>query len=224
MYSNGRSQMAKRKRRKRRPRTRPLRSVIVIAHEGRETENQYFDALNKRYRDANIKPVPRRPTRTEPSQVLADLVKFKDSEGVKYAEGTPYWLVIDVDGRPKSEIDEIANRANSQGCQLADSNPCFEIWLLQHFSRVSQIKRLSGDAIASGCSKVIDKLQSKGFDPSYRKTRYDTSKYMERLEDAISNAAQDDRIDDEHKGRIAGSRVYKLAQSIIDSSPNRLLH
>ena len=216
--------MAKRRARDRRPQRTPLRSVIIIASEGKETEKRYFDALNKRYRDSNIKMIPRRATRTEPSQVLDDLLNFKDAHSENYPEETPYWLVIDVDGRHKSKIDEIDNEANSHGCHLAESNPCFEIWLLQHFSRVSQIKGLSGDATAGGCSAVIQHLRSERFDPSYDKAKYNTSKYIDRLEVAISNAEQDDRVDEEFGSRVVGSRVYKLAQSIIDSSSQRALH
>ena len=209
--------MAKRKRRDRRPQKRPLRSVIVIASEGKETEKLYFDALNRRFLDANIKQIVRKPTRTEPSQVLQKLLNFKDTQGQTYAPETPYWLVIDTDGRDFSELTDVAREAEKEDCLLAESNPCFEAWLIQHFTSVRAIKGLSGDLVAGGCAKAVEQLRKPSFDPKYNKSRYNVDMYLDRLNDAVSNALADDSQDKDLTLTSAGSRVYKLVESIINS-------
>jgi len=210
--------MAKRKSRGRHSDSKPLRRVIVIATEGKDTERRYFDALNKKMPETNIKRVPRPSNRTQPIQVLDDLICFKKNRGTKYAQGTPYWLIVDWDGRESSEIEAVAGKAKENGCRLADSNPCFEVWLFQHYSSLRKIKGLAGDAVEGGCSRIIRELKKKKYDPNYDKSKYDVLKYLGCLDAAVINASGDDFESDDERMTLAHSRVYKLVESIINSS------
>ena len=59
---------------------------------------------------------------------------------------------------------------------------------------------------------------------SYSKSKLKTSDYLPHISTAIENARKSDiRPNDRWLNQI-GSRVYKLVQSIIDSSPNNPLH
>ena len=156
-------------------------------------------------------------------QVLDDLIDFKKNRGANYASETAYWLIVDWDGRELSEMNRIADRATENGCHMADSNPCFEIWLFQHFSSVQKFKGFAGDAASKGCSRVITELK-KQFDEHYDKSKYNVLRYLRKVDSAIRNSTADDQSGDEFRTEYAGSRVYRLVESIIDSSPNNPRH
>lgn len=209
---------------KREPRGLTERKLtIVIATEGEKTEPNYFKYLQRKIRLINIEIVSRNYRRTEPMQVLDDLIKHKDRSSRLRKHIVGYWIVIDNDGRRQKQLDDVVSRACQNDCFIADSNPCFEVWLIQHFASVTNVGGFLGNARAKGCDFVIGLLK-KNYDRSYEKSRYDVTKYMTKIADAVSNAQLDDKTvgEDELRTNSVGSRVYKLAQSIIDSSPNNL--
>lgn len=55
---------------------------------------------------------------------------------------------------------------------------------------------------------------------SYSKSNLKTSCYLPNVDAAIANARASDVKESDRWLNQIGSRVYKLAQSIIDSSPN----
>ena len=69
------------------------------------------------------------------------------------------------------------------------------------------------------CDEIERRLKQTDMDPSYRKSRIDTKKYFDRIETAIKNAKLADSQPNNRYLNQIGSRVYKLVQSIIDSSP-----
>ncbi len=120
-------------------------------------------------------------------------------------------------------LSEVTRQAQQKGYFIADSNPCFETWLLLHFDSLDELKELTCET-ATKCDKVITKLTHKDFDPSYTKSKMDTAIYIDRVLTAIANAKQ---MDVQSNGRYLnqiGSRVYRLVESIIQSSPNNPLN
>ena len=73
------------------------------------------------------------------------------------------------------------------------------------------------------CDKVVDYIK-RHIDSGYDKTSYDAAKYVELFEDAIANAKASDKEATTPLLTQVGSRVYKLAESIIESAPNRRLN
>ena len=215
--------MSRHRHRRRISEGRLLRRIIVLASEGRVTERRYFDELNKKLTNTNLKTVHRRSNRSHPEQVLEDLISFKEQYGENYPEGTTYWLVVDRDRRTFSEMNLIAEKAKKNSCCLVDSSPCFEVWLFQHFASIRDTKGFEGNAAHGGCKYVIEVLRSK-YDSHYDKSKYNVEKYLKLIEAAVSNAMADDSSRDEYSDFDVGSRVYRLAQAIIDSSTQGLLH
>ena len=146
-------------------------------------------------------------------QVLDDLIAFKNAHSEKYLSDTSYWLIIDRERRPSSEMTKLANKAKENGCILADSNPCFEVWLFQHYRTITSVKGLAGQILHGGCSKMINHLRKQPYDPSYDKSKYRVANYLARLEPATANAKTDDTDCGESFLAGAGSRVYQVVES-----------
>ena len=194
------------------------RKHIVIATEGSQTEPKYFDALRQKYRSGSVK-VLRKGTKSDPMSVLNRL----DSERKRRNEKTEFWAVIDHDRRPKEELETFAKRAKEKGYCIADSNPCFELWLLLHFKALTEISGLVGNAEVRGCGPIETALGQ--FDDSFSKSRYNAAKYITRLENAISNAKANEALRVISSSAVS-TRVFELVESIINSStsPNNPLH
>ncbi len=197
-----------------------MRKTFVVAVEGSETEPQYLDAFKARFRSVNITVIRKSRTGLSPREMLKRLNKRKRE--VRQTRGgnvdIEYWLVFDHDNLQPDQLANIVSEATNKGYKIADSKPCFELWLILHCKRMDQLKGLEGSAVTKGCQAVIEKLQE--LDKNYEKTRYDASTYAEKVENAITNAKSIDKHVNDNLLNHIGSRVYKLVQSIIDSSPN----
>ncbi|MEU9564283.1 RloB family protein [Streptomyces sp. NPDC048161] len=64
-----------------------------------------------------------------PSQVVAYTAKLLESAAEEYDQA---WCVFDVD--EFTDIDRAVTEAGRHGIEIALSNPCFELWLLLHFT------------------------------------------------------------------------------------------
>ena len=141
----------------------------------------------------------------------------KDDYGVKLDEH--YWAVFDTDDRTVEVLHRVATRAATKDIKLAASNPCFELWLLLHYAALNQLSGVEGSAATGGCDKVIEYLK-RNLDKNYDKSAFNPSEYIQKINEAISNATESDSHDDDAWMNSICSRVYKLVLSIVDSSPN----
>lgn len=180
---------------------------IFIATEG-VTEYIYFNKLKRELRTGNI-DVLKATSKTSPDNVLQRLKKYKPKDGDIRAIDD-LWLVIDKDDH---DLNSIFSEADRRKYLFADSNPCFELWLIMHCKALHEIPGLEGSAAIGGCEKVIEALR-KHVEPNYHKTQYDVSAYVERLESAKENAEETDRDKNAAWMNAIGTRVYKLADSI----------
>ena len=194
--------------------------AIVIATEGELTEPIYFEelALDERFRNprVEVKILPTIDGRSAPNHVIRRLDEIRRKHG--FYEGDRLWLVIDKDAWEDGLLSEVARQANQKGYCIADSNPCFEVWLTMHFGSIHELMELNCRKDSITCDAIVNRLKQDDMDPLYRKSRIDTEIYFDRLMTAIQNAELTDiQPDDRYLNQI-GSRVYKLAQSIIKSS------
>ncbi|MDE2857128.1 MAG: RloB family protein [Chloroflexota bacterium] len=196
--------------------------AIVIATEGELTEPIYFEklALDERFRNPRvvIKVLPTTDGRSAPNHIIRRLDDIKRKHG--FYEGDKLWLVFDKDDWEDGLLSEVARQANQKGYCLADSNPCFEVWLTMHFASIHESFELSCSGDSVTCDDIIKRLKQDDMDPSYRKSRIDKERYFDRLETAIQHAKLSDIEPKDRYLNQIGSRVYKLAQSIINSSPS----
>lgn len=196
---------------------RSRKSTFVIATEGEKTEPNYFAYLDREYADINIIILPADDGQSQPYQVLDKLLCKKqelENEGVKSYQ---YWIVIDHDHRPYAKLKQVMDDAEANQVFVADSNPCFEVWLIQHFRSLTDIVELSPKRQVKRCKSVTDEhLKHQDFDPGYNKRRLDRSIYIPKVSSAIDNAEFDeDTASDLDAFTYTGSRVYKLVKDIL---------
>ncbi len=205
----------------RRHKKRRVEPRFVIATEGRSTEMKYFDKLRERYGKKNVKFAPRKWNRTSPMQVLNDLIDFRSSQSRDRQRTDEYWIVIDLDKCNEQELSQVQNRARLNNCSIADSNPCFELWLLLHFKPMNEYKRLRAGGDNSPCSPLERNLER--VDRSYdreKKGQYDAAKYMDNILEAIRNASTTEKYEEGATLDRFGTRVYRLVDSIRKSPGN----
>ena len=117
-------------------RIKPYRDAksIVIATEGELTERDYFEdlALDERvtHPSVEIKVLPTTEGFSAPFYVLQRLDRIRREHGM--FEGDELWLVIDKDRWKDAQLSQVAQLASQKRYYVADSNPCFELWLLIH--------------------------------------------------------------------------------------------
>ncbi len=201
---------------------RDIRKLFVVVSEG-VTEKIYLDdlAAHKRYNQPSVHVETILPTDSSPDQVLASLSEYNS----KYELGgnDELWLVIDRDRWEVSMLNRVTQEALQKGFCVADSNPAFELWLLFHHQSLDdytceELAELEANK-KSGTRTTLE-LELISILGSYSKSNLKTSCYLANVDVAIANARASDIKESDRWLNQIGSRVYKLAQSIIDSSPN----
>lgn len=206
--------------------------LIVIATEGEVTEPTYFEdlAFDARFRHPRvvIQVLPAISGLSSPKHVIDRLDKIRRES--RLYDGDELWLVIDKDKWEDSMLSEVAQQVLQKGYCLADSNPCFEIWLLLHKRSLDDYTPQEQEELKENRRprprSSRTRLEKELIDicGSYDKRNLNTSHYLPFVDSAIENADNADTECDTRWLNNLGSRVYKLVQSIIDSSPNNPLH
>lgn len=196
------------------------------------TEPIYFEelALDERFRNPRVEVtiLPTVDGCSAPNHVIRRLDEIRRKHG--FYEGDKLWLVIDKDRWNDMQIKEVAQLANQKGYCIADSNPTFELWLLLHHRSLSfysdeQLQELKENRKERFRAKRR-RLEKELCDllGSYDKSKLNSSQFLPYVGTAIHNAQSTDTDPSSRWLNQIGSRVYKLAQSIIDSSLNNPSH
>lgn len=135
-----------------------------------------------------------------------------------------FWLVIDRDDW--SEVHNIDFDALYEECAkeknfyIALSNPCFEIWLIFHLRKLSDISledhvKIFENAKISAKHNFIDTYLTDciGNGRGYNKRPLPRI-FLPKINDAIVNASECRNPDEKYPLRI-GTDVYKLVQKLI---------
>lgn len=109
---------------------RKRRARYLVVSNGAVTEKQYFEALNQLYPDVVISYAQKT---VSPSQLANWARKLKevdenDSPDDHYCK---VWVVADVD-QYGSDVPRADMICQDNGIEFIISNPCFEVWLLDH--------------------------------------------------------------------------------------------
>lgn len=215
-------------------RIKPYRDAksIIIATEGELTERDYFEdlAVDERIRhpSVKVKVLPTIEGHSAPEHVIRRLDRIRREH--RFYEGDLLWLVIDKDSWDDSKLSRVAQLVSQKKYHLADSNPCFELWLLLHHRSLncytdSELRDLKENRKAKVRSsrRRLD-LELMKICGSYDSSNLKTSDYIPYVDTAVVNAKTEDSKRGDRWLNQIGSRVYKLVQSIIDSSPNNSRH
>ena len=123
--------------------TLKIKPLVIISCEGTKTEPNYLHSiineLIKKGKLARGSVVIADHQHTDPLGVLNDLVNYK----YDYTLFEKKWIVIDRDevcsissnssGHPEENFVSALKKAESLNIEIAWSNPCFEIFIIEHY-------------------------------------------------------------------------------------------
>lgn len=200
----------------RRSRLRKVNKRIVVATEG-PTERDYIKRLIGKDRYSNVTFAKQSGDNSDPDSVIDALNRAKDRIASKYDpnDEDEYWAVVDKD---QWDLEGTAKQIRQQQFFMAESYPCFELWLLLHFKQLNELRGLAGKTSGGKCKPVTDLLKS--VDPPYQKGRATNKQYFdeENTNQAIAKARHLDNAVSSRPLRSFGTRVYKLIESVRESS------
>lgn len=200
--------------------------LIVIACEGNRTEKKYFEDLasSDEFRNPRVRVevLDRISTSSSPSHVLALLDQCKRHYGLHPKDGDQLWLVFDIDRWTTKMVNDVIKQSRDKRYHVAESNPCFEVWLLMHVKSLSeynekQMRALTTNSKVKNRNRLETELKTH-CGGRYNKSNPDTSIFIKLVNSAVENAKQSDTRPSHRWLNQIGSRVYKLVESIINSS------
>lgn len=180
--------------------------LIVIATEGAVTEPHYlslFSSIDSPFFNPKVKQIQILETEngnSAPEHVVNRLLEYKRENDI--SDRDQLWLVIDVDRwNQQGVLSPVISLAHTNGILLAISNPCFEVWLLCHFVETLPTVADFRDALQLNVGNA--------------KTRFDLSRYVNRVRHATQIAAACSTNTDPNIPEALGSNVYKLVNQIL---------
>ena len=196
--------------------------IIYIVCEGTGTEPTYFAFFEGLSSNLQVITIP--PTKgTDPMKLMEHAKQILIGEGrtytIEYQHGDTVWFVIDTDtleeeGKiaPLRQFCTEQNMSISQNYDevktydawnVAQSNPCFEIWLYYHFYENKPNKE-EVDKCAS-FKEYVNNSISGGFN---------FDKDPARLEDAIMNTKKNTSANKTVSSLVFASDMYRLGTEI----------
>ena len=219
------------------PPSRDAHKIYVIC-EGSETEPAYFNFFKGLSSNLEIIDVPSTDGHTDPLKLKAWAEEHLLSESPKYhinyLYGDRIWFVIDTDNWEINDkittLRTFCSKANREelgrldevkpydAWQVAQSNPCFEIWLYYHFFQEPPVE------------EDLKKYASfKDFLANVLSGGFDKDKDPARLETAIANAQANFRKDADGKlmlyateMHLLGNEILKFIKKDLDKIKNKL--
>ncbi len=199
--------------------------LIVIAAEGKETEQIYFNALAKEYSNPRVHVHILTRNKNEqnnssPEHVLKQLDIYK--EQYELEDDDELWLVIDKDKWKEAMLSRVATTC-AQDCHIhmALSNPCIELWLLMHLEDVSLLspeeqKQLLENRRKSRRADPYLKVRLRRLMGAYHEGDYNTQMLIPNVEKAIEQAKLLDKNPTDRWPQTLGTRIYLLAESVMN--------
>lgn len=158
------------------------KQVILIVCEGEKTEKNYFETLKKQLNLTNANIIIDPDSNPSPSSVVKYAKQKLEQNPNEYDE---IYCVFDRDRH--KDFNRALNIAKNTMIQTIISDPCFEFWILLHFTKTSKIFGRSGD---SPCKEVQEEKAFKENVKNYAKD-YDFKEIItQHLETAINNAKE----------------------------------
>lgn len=141
--------------------------LYFIFCEGEKRETTYFYFFNRLASQIIIQIVPIGDGKNSPmglyNNACQSLIKSDENPNPSYLlnDEDEIWFIIDTDKWGK-EVDALRNSvANQKNWFVAQSNPCFEVWLFYHFEKekpkdvVANWKVFLNDVVKGGFNPTI---------------------------------------------------------------------
>lgn len=128
--------------------TRVRKKLLIIGTEGKnKTEVLYFKEMERKQNSCHI--IFASGNETDPVNIVKNTIRAVSKEGIVPSKGDSAFSVfdLDVDENKKIQLLEAARLAEKGKVQIITSNPCFEVWYLEHFGYTSKPFSNSGEVI-----------------------------------------------------------------------------
>lgn len=196
--------------------------LVIIAAEGRYTENIYFNSMKNTLcaTSVHVEILERHDDNSGPENVYNQIQDFKKEYNI--ADDDQLWIVIDKDRWTDKTLSLVAQYCTSDDkLYFCVSNPCFELWLLLHLEDVSEYSeddkiKLKENKKPSQYKQTWLKSKLKKKMGSYSESKYDAEGLLENIDIAIQRAIKLDNNPHDRWPQDIGTRVYLLAQSIMN--------
>lgn len=196
--------------------------LIVIAAEGRDTENIYFESMKASLcaSGVHVEVLHRDDNESSPANVLAQIKGFMEIYNIE--EDDQLWVVVDRDRWTTKMLSSVARDCmKNDNLYFCVSNPCFELWLLLHLEDVmsydaEKMAELAANKKNSKRGNTWLKSRLKILMGHYHESDYDALALLPTINLAIDRAEQLDLRPVDRWPQSVGTRVYLLARSIMD--------
>ena len=198
-----------------------------IACEGEKTEYRYFKGIIEFRSEIGINPlieiIPIRhdkDTSSNPLRIYQD-AKKAIKKASNFLDGDKLCIIVDRDKQSFTESQfEILLQAEKNGeIIFCISNPCFEFWLLLHFSDCMEYDKnllISNEKIDS--RTYVEKCLMEKLGGSYNKTRLKfQDNYKDKIKIAIENSKKYSLITEKLKNEI-GTTVALLVEEMLNKN------
>lgn len=192
--------------------------LFVIYCEGKKREPQYFLFFNLISSNIRIEPIPAEHEGNNTPVGLyesakKDLIKSENNPNPKYdiTSKDEVWFVIDTDtwGDKINQLKEFCK--NHESWAVAQSNPCFELWLYYHFE--NDTPAFEGIEHSTNWKAFInDNVVAGGFN---------SRKHPILIETAISNSKQNFNMENEEVNFLE-TDLFKLAENFYPLIKNTI--
>jgi hypothetical protein len=175
--------------------------LIVIYCEGKKREKDYFNYFAEI--SSKIRLEVEEPSQHDDNspyglykKVVSHVVKSENNPNPKYNSDDEIWIVFDTDEWGE-QIVTVREKSKNNGWNIAQSNPCFEVWLFYH---LFEFQEFEGMEISENWKNFVNSKIKGGFD---------SRKHPIFIKTAIKNA----KAKFDESMTIGSTEVYKLAES-----------
>jgi hypothetical protein len=197
----------------RQPPSRDAKSIYIFG-EGVSREKDYFKYFKELNSRINIEYYDLKDTEdNSPSGLwniaMACLIKSEENPSPKYEllEDDEVWIVFDTDvdkaNSRETPIKELRENCVAKNWNVAQSNPCFEVWLYYHFH--SQKPTFDNMHICKNWKQELTKIGG-----------FNSNKEPIYIEQAIVNSEHNFSRDDNAIPKTGTTEVHFLAKVIFD--------
>ena len=200
-----------------------------IACEGKRTEYKYFKGMMEARNEllinplVEIIPINHTPdTNPNPLQIISQAETAIENEG-SFRSEDQICIIVDRDKNSftSRQYNKAMNLCKSKVYRLFVTNPCFELWLLLHYSDLSEysIPEILENKKIGQRTQVEIYLKDDYLDGSYNKTRIRfNDNYKKRVHAAITNAGLHATTLEDLKSSV-GTNVGLLINEMMESPP-----
>ncbi|TAE16101.1 MAG: RloB domain-containing protein [Bacteroidetes bacterium] len=180
---------------------------IYIFCEGAKREKDYFKQFIGRDSRIDLIVYDLKDTEDNSASGLVSIAN-KSLEKYQKLEVDEVWIVLDTDthGNPHriEKLKEMREQCQAEGWQVAQSNPCFEVWLYYHFQ--AEKPELENMDVPKVWKDLLNDAIKGGFS---------SKRHFVLVKTAIENAQNVFQLDENGFPELATTEVHQLAQNIL---------